>query len=45
LEEHFFPQADWFIDIIHERIMPLPGHAPTRSFTDVELMRRAKRGT
>ncbi len=44
LEEHFFPQADWFIDIIHERIMPLPGYAPTRSFTDTELLRRARLG-
>ena len=44
LEEHFFPQADWFIDIIHERIMPLPGYTPTRSFTDTELLRRARLG-
>lgn len=44
LEEHFFPQADGFIDIIHERLLPLPGHAPRHSFTDVEMMRRAKLG-
>ena len=44
LEEHFFPQADWFIDIIHERILPLPGHTPRQSFTDVEMLRRAKFG-
>ncbi len=44
LEEHFFPQEDWFIDIIHERIMPIAGYTPTRSFNDVELMRRAKLG-
>jgi len=44
LEEHFFPQKDWFIDIIHERIQPIPGYTPTRSFNDVELMRRAKLG-
>ena len=44
LEEHFFPQKDWIIDIIHERILPLPGHAPARSFTDVELLRRNKHG-
>ena len=44
LEEHFFPQKDWIIDIIHERIMPIPGYTPTRSFNDVELMRRAKLG-
>jgi 2-oxoisovalerate dehydrogenase E1 component len=44
LEEHFFPQKDWFIDIIHERILPIPGYTPTRSFTDVEMMRRSKLG-
>jgi len=44
LEEHFFPQADWFIDIIHERIQPIPGYTPTRSFNDVEMMRRARLG-
>ena len=44
LEEHFFPQKDWFIDIIHERIMPIAGYTPTRSFNDVEMIRRAKLG-
>jgi 2-oxoisovalerate dehydrogenase E1 component len=44
LEEHFFPQADWFIDIIHQRIMPLPGYAPNRSFTDTEMLRRSRLG-
>ncbi len=44
LEEHFFPQVDWFIDIIHERILPIPGYTPTRSFNDVEMMRRARLG-
>jgi len=44
LEKHFFPQADWFLDIIHERIMSIPGYTPTRSFNDVEMIRRAKLG-
>lgn len=35
LEEHFFPQKDNLIDIIHERIMPSKSYSPTRSFTDV----------
>lgn len=26
LEEAFFPQTDWIIDAIHERILPLDGH-------------------
>jgi 2-oxoisovalerate dehydrogenase E1 component len=44
LEEHYFPQKDWFIDIIHQRMLPIPGYTPTRSFNDVELIRRAKLG-
>lgn len=44
LEEHYFPQKDWFIDIIHQRMLPIPGYTPTRSFADVELIRRAKLG-
>ena len=44
LEEHFFPQAGWFIDILHQRIMPIPGYTPVKSFTDVEMIRRGKQG-
>lgn len=44
LEEHFFPQADWIIDAIHERILPLPGHTATHNFTDTEKLRRARKG-
>ncbi len=44
LEEHFFPQPDWFVDIIHQRIMPIEGYTPTKSFTDVEMIRRGKLG-
>ncbi|MHB1453267.1 MAG: alpha-ketoacid dehydrogenase subunit alpha/beta [Saccharofermentanales bacterium] len=44
LEEHYFPQPDWFVDIIHQRIMPIPGYTPNRSFSDVEMIRRGKLG-
>jgi 2-oxoisovalerate dehydrogenase E1 component len=44
LEEAFFPQAGWFIDMIHERIQPLNGYVPGQNFTDGELIRRAKKG-
>ena len=40
----FVPQVDSFIDIIHEKIVPLPGHVPTRNFTEAEQIRRAKEG-
>jgi len=26
MEEYFFPQPEWIIDAIHERILPLKGH-------------------
>jgi len=44
LEDHFFPQADWFVDLYHTRIAPLAGYVAKKSFTDVEIMRRAKMG-
>ena len=44
LEKYFFPQPDWLIDAIHEKIVPLPGHVVTTNFTDVEYFRVAKRG-
>ncbi|MGI5868558.1 MAG: alpha-ketoacid dehydrogenase subunit alpha/beta [Kiritimatiellia bacterium] len=44
LEEHFFPQASWFVDIFHERIQPIAGYVATKSFTDVEIVRRNKLG-
>ncbi|MDR0685844.1 MAG: dehydrogenase [Dysgonamonadaceae bacterium] len=44
LEYAFFPQAGSFIDIIHEKIMPLAGHIPVQNFTLAEQLRRAKAG-
>ncbi len=44
LEDTFFPQPDWIIDAIHEKIVPLKGHVPVRNFTDAEQIRRAKLG-
>jgi hypothetical protein len=44
LEYAFFPQAESFIDIIHEKILPLKGHVPTYNFTPAEQVRRARAG-
>ncbi len=44
LEEAFFPQPSWFIDAIHEKIVPLAGHVVGENFSDAEQMRRAKLG-
>jgi len=44
VEEDFFPQANWMLDAIHERIVPLPGHQVTTNPTTGELLRRSKNG-
>ncbi|HHY82565.1 MAG TPA: dehydrogenase [Clostridiales bacterium] len=44
LEEYFFPQPDWFIDAIHEKILPLKGHVPKNNFTLNEQLRNHRRG-
>ena len=44
LEEAFFPQPSWFLDMINERIQPLPGYIAGENFTDAEILRRAKLG-
>ena len=44
LDQDFFPQADWFIDIYHQTICPLPGYNPTRDFSSEELKRRSLLG-
>lgn len=44
LEEAFFPQPGWFIDAIHEKIVPLKGHVSGQNFSDPEQIRRAKTG-
>ena len=44
LEEMFFPQADWLLDAIHERICPLPGHTVKTNQTASEMKRRNRKG-
>ncbi len=44
MEQLYFPQKEWLIDAIHERILPLPGHVPTTTQTALELARRARSG-
>ena len=44
LEPYFFPQTDWILDAIHERIIPLKGHTVKNNFTDNEIIRRNKAG-
>ncbi len=44
LEDVFFPQAQWIVDAVHERIVPLPGHTATSNQTEGELLRRTRLG-
>jgi 2-oxoisovalerate dehydrogenase E1 component len=44
LEDYFFPQPQWFIDAIHERILPLKGHTAQNDFTEEEQLDRNARG-
>jgi 2-oxoisovalerate dehydrogenase E1 component len=44
MEEDFFPQVEWIIDTVHERILPLPGYSAVTVQTNGELMRRSRLG-
>lgn len=44
LEEFFFPQAEWIIDAIHEKILPLKGHVTKTNFTKNEKLRAQRLG-
>jgi 2-oxoisovalerate dehydrogenase E1 component len=44
LEDAFFPQKEWIIDTIHERILPLSGHQVSTIQTDAEILRRNRLG-
>jgi 2-oxoisovalerate dehydrogenase E1 component len=44
LETLFFPQVSWFLDAIHERLLPLAGYSPKTNQSLVEMQRRAKAG-
>jgi 2-oxoisovalerate dehydrogenase E1 component len=44
MEEMFFPQKEWIIDAIHERLYPLPGHRVTTNQSTGEMLRRNRNG-
>ena len=44
LDESFFPGADWMIDIIHERLLPLPGYRPGTRQGRSEILSRNRAG-
>lgn len=44
LEKYFFPQADGIIDVIHEKLMPIPGYVAKLNVSDVEKIDRSRKG-
>lgn len=44
MEEYFFPQPEWILDAIHERIVPLKSHKVSTNWTEGEQLRRSKKG-
>ena len=44
LENYFFPQAEWIIDAIHQKILPLKGHISKNDFSNETLKERSKNG-
>ncbi len=45
MEEMFFPQKEWILDTIHERVLPLPGHTPCTRASVEEMLRRNRGGS
>ena len=44
MEHLYFPQINWIIDTIHERITPLPGFSPSTAQTTGEIIRKNRLG-
>ncbi|MFN8472585.1 MAG: thiamine pyrophosphate-dependent enzyme [Anaerolineae bacterium] len=44
MEDMFFPQKEWLVDTVHERILPLPGYTPRTSQATSEILRRNRLG-
>ena len=44
LEKFYFPQAEGIVDVISEKLLPLPGRVPVYNETEIEHIERSKRG-
>jgi 2-oxoisovalerate dehydrogenase E1 component len=44
LEAAYFPQINWLLDAIHERVLPLKGHSTSTNQSVLELRKRDKEG-
>ncbi|GIV83833.1 MAG: hypothetical protein KatS3mg052_0840 [Candidatus Roseilinea sp.] len=44
MEDIFFPQPAWIVDVLHERILPIPGYTPRTVQSGDEIIRRNRLG-
>ncbi len=44
MESAFFPQKEWILDAIHERLLPLPGHLVTTAQATDDIVLRNQQG-
>lgn len=44
MEQYFFPQPEWIIDAIHEKMLPLKGHKVTNDFSSEKTIRLNRDG-
>jgi 2-oxoisovalerate dehydrogenase E1 component len=44
MEQYFFPQPEWILDAIHERIVPLKGHNTSNDFSTGKTIKLNKEG-
>ncbi len=43
-DAEFFPQAEWIVDFINDKILPLKGHVSKINTSSAEMLRKAKKG-
>ena len=44
LEKYYFPQADGIIDVISQKLLPIPGRTITYNESEIEHIERSKKG-
>jgi 2-oxoisovalerate dehydrogenase E1 component len=44
MEKEYFPQAEWILDAVNEKVLPLGGHRPASVQTPGEILRQSRRG-
>ncbi len=43
-DKEFFPQPEWILDAINEKLIPLKDHVSIKNYTPLEQIRKAKKG-